>query len=143
MALRRWFSWVESARDQLPRWHTLLLLVIHVGIRQRIYKTLLDSPLWTGPKPTTPKADEEEDDDPAEGKEAKAAEGVIRAAAAASSASTVVTTQVMEDPAKGPVRAEEQSVKEVRAKCKNTFYAAGHILAMDSLLAKAILVATM
>ena len=46
VALRRWFSWLESAKWHHEVWHTRLLCILHAGLRLGSYKRLEDTPLW-------------------------------------------------------------------------------------------------
>eukprot|EP00974_Lingulodinium_polyedra_P117845 11164850-Lingulodinium_polyedra.AAC.1 len=130
---------MASARYHRPTWHLKLLMIIHVGLRQGVYKSCQDSPLWTGPKTTPMPATEDKEEDQQEVQEAAAAAQVVRAAAASSSASRGPG----EEAEKGPVRQEEPSAQAIRDQCKNTLYAAAQVLSMQSVFEKTCLIATL
>ena len=62
VATRRWFSWLSAANSNLQAWHSRLLIILFVGIRQGLYKDYKDTPLWGGPT-DTPRSAAADDDE--------------------------------------------------------------------------------
>ena len=45
VAMRRWFSWIGAAFSHLPSWHSKLLVIMHIGVRMKVYPTCASLPL--------------------------------------------------------------------------------------------------
>eukprot|EP00974_Lingulodinium_polyedra_P011680 1128287-Lingulodinium_polyedra.AAC.1 len=73
-ALRRWFSWVGSAKWHDSCWHARLLSMVYLGIRMGVYRTHWECPFWTsGESKATLAQEEHSDEEVAEEKAAAAA----------------------------------------------------------------------
>eukprot|EP00969_Alexandrium_andersonii_P329591 14565143-Alexandrium_andersonii.AAC.1 len=127
--LKRWFSWVASSRYHDRTWHSRLLIILAIGLMTGSYKSYLECPLWGGPLPAGKAADNEEEAEKTKEQE-KAAE-----VAALDKAPAPEPPGAASGSGDGShlMRAEEESLKALRAKSRNSLFLAASILSKDGL----------
>ena len=157
VSLRRWFGWLSSAEFHLPLWNTRLLAITAMGQQLGVYKSWHDVPLWKAQSEwvKTRASDEivasDDEDMPALGDDDEADDGthgdipnprgepVVFGAAAADQARAAAEgiagarAAPVADDDKGTTKDEAKStLRELRAKSKNTVFVAAHILSRDN-----------
>ena len=138
-ALKRWFSWLGAAQEFDRQWHTILLVILHIGMHIGIYRSAADTPLWCdaddlGDLPSGADSDDSED---AEAEVERAEANVVVQRAEATARRDTVTAsrgdQSAEDKA---MKLGDEHLKDLRKKCKNTLFVAAAFLSDPDLQAQ-------
>ena len=129
VALRRWFSWIQSVLFHDAVWHSRAIAILSMGIASGVYKAAWDSPLWSDgvvdrARPAT--GDGPQDDEEEQKEEAK---GAVEEAKKVASKDPPADTE----PADGQVKHSGHDVAGLRRKCRNTLYVAAVVLMMPGL----------
>eukprot|EP00974_Lingulodinium_polyedra_P062025 5987892-Lingulodinium_polyedra.AAC.1 len=131
-ALRRWFSWLQSATWHQQVWHSRLLTLIYAGVACGVYKTLEDCPYWSGGVSDCKAPEPEEREQEAKERE-EAAKVPQVAAGSGSSGSKEQAGGATAETKAGGVKHGEDEIQALRKKCRNTMYVATAILSMPGL----------
>ena len=131
-ALRRWFSWMQSASWHDGCWHARLLACVYLGIRTGAYKSHWDCPFWSHRGYAPPATADGQDGDQEATADREAAAANVSGAAASSSGAAAAPEAGQED-APGGVRHGDDELAALRKKCKNTVYVACAVLSEPGL----------
>ena len=131
VALRRWFSWFQSAQVNDRVWHSRLLSILHLGMVTKVYRHSSHTPLWRKGvgAATEPAEDSESDREAAADRDqaARVAIAVPNSAAASSSGG------IAGEPESRAVPQSNVDVDALRKKCRNTLFVAAELLAQPDL----------
>ena len=138
-ALKRWFSWLGAAQEFDRQWHTILLVILHIGMHTGIYRSAADTPLWgdtEDPGELPSGADSDDEEDAEAGAERAEANVVVQRAEATARRDTVTASRGDQSTEDKAMKRGDEHLKDLRKKCKNTLFVAAALLSDPDLQAQ-------